>query len=128
MIYVDSSVVLATVLQEERRPDDQFWQAPRVASRLMELEVRVRATDWPQSADSDHDLNELLSRVKFVEIDRESVGLLYENPPRAVRTLDAIHLATLSFLNSGPNSIPLATYDRRLALAAESLGFTVITP
>ncbi len=128
MIYVDSSVVLATLLEEQRRPSEQFWQAPRVASRLMELEVRVRSTDRPLTNHAEQDLDDLLARVQFVEIERESVALLYQKPPKGVRTLDAIHLATLSYLNSGQRSIPLATYDRRLAAAAESMGFTVITP
>lgn len=94
----------------------------------MELEVRVRAADRPQPADAERDLDELLSRVKFVEIEREAVALLYEDPPKSVRTLDAIHLATLAYLNSGPRSIPLATYDRRLATAAHAMGFEVIVP
>lgn len=128
MIYVDSSVVLATLLEEQRRPSEQFWQAPRVASRLMELEVRVRSTDRPLANHAEQDLDDLLARVQFVEIERDTVALLYQKPPKGVRTLDAIHLATLSYLNSGQQAVPLATYDRRLAAAAESMGFTVITP
>jgi predicted nucleic acid-binding protein len=45
--------------------------------------------------------------------------------PQPVRTLDALHLATMDFLRSHGQSVELATYDRRLAAAAQSLGFAL---
>jgi hypothetical protein len=42
-----------------------------------------------------------------------------------VRTLDALHLATLDFLRGQGLEVWLATYDRRLAAAALSLGFSL---
>ena len=40
------------------------------------------------------------------------------------RTLDALHLAAAE--RSGGRSLPIVTFDRRLAQAARSVGFTVI--
>lgn len=128
MIYVDSSVLLASLLEEARRPDDAFWNAPRIASRLTDLEVRVRATGrlLPRAAASD--VEELMARVQFVEITPQSVGLLYVQPPTKLRTLDAIHLATLDYLNREMARIPLASYDRRMLEAARDMGFDAIEP
>ena len=39
MIYVNSSVFLAHLLVEERRPTAVFWQQVSVSSRLLEYEV-----------------------------------------------------------------------------------------
>jgi predicted nucleic acid-binding protein len=121
-------VLLATLLEEERRPADAFWNAPRIASRLADLEVRVRATGrlLPRAAASD--VEELMARVRFVEITPESVGMLYVQPPTTLRTLDAIHLATLEYLNRHLARIPLASYDRRMLEAARAMGFDVVVP
>ena len=40
-----------------------------------------------------------------------------------MRTLDALHLATMSFLADQDVDVLLASYDRRLAAAAQALGF-----
>jgi hypothetical protein len=42
--------------------------------------------------------------------------------PVAVRTLDALHLATMNFTANADEPIELASYDRRLITAAEALG------
>ncbi len=128
MIYVDASVVLASLFGEAQRPSDLFWDGPRLASRLTDLEVRVRTASRLPQGQSVIGMQHILSRVRFVEISERSVELLYTAPPRSLRTLDAIHLATLAHLNRGPRHIALATYDRRLATAAQAMGFTVITP
>ena len=37
MIYVDTSVVLAHVFAEDRRPRDSFWEADLTSSRLLTI-------------------------------------------------------------------------------------------
>lgn len=128
MIYIDSSVILAALFGESRRPVDAFWEGPRVASRLTDLEVRVGSSRRERSSQFAAKAHRLLSDVRFVEITGRAVQLLYTSPPRTLRTLDAIHLATLAYVNSGPRDVPLATYDRRLAAAAQAMGFQVIEP
>lgn len=120
--------MLASLLEEARRPEDAFWDAPRVASRLTDLEVRVRAAGrlLPRAADAD--VERLMARVRFVEITKSSVQLLYTQPPSGLRTLDAIHLATLEYLNRRAVRVPLASYDSRLLEAARAMGFTVLEP
>jgi hypothetical protein len=43
----------------------------------------------------------------------------------AVRTLDALHLATIEFLRSEGEPVPLASYDARLIAAARALGVPI---
>lgn len=128
MIYVDSSVALATLREETRRPDESFWDAPLVASRLTDLEVRVRSAGRLALGRVAEDVEELLARLEWFEMSPVTLGLLYQRPPEGLRTLDLIHLSTLDFVNREISKTALATYDRRLALAAESMGFKVISP
>ena len=44
--------------------------------------------------------------------------------PVAVRTLDALHLATMDFIRESGEPVQLASYDNRLTAAAEALGIT----
>jgi hypothetical protein len=43
-----------------------------------------------------------------------------------VRTLDAIHLATLDVLNLGTDAIRVVTRDRRFAANASAMGYRVL--
>jgi predicted nucleic acid-binding protein len=42
-----------------------------------------------------------------------------------LRTLDALHLATIEFLRRQGETVELASYDNRLVAAAESVGIPV---
>ena len=42
MIYVDTSVALAHLFAEDRRPPASFWIEPLVSSRLLEYEMWTR--------------------------------------------------------------------------------------
>jgi predicted nucleic acid-binding protein len=42
--------------------------------------------------------------------------------PISIRTLDALHLATMDYLRTQGREIALATYDHRLLAAAQVLG------
>jgi hypothetical protein len=44
-----------------------------------------------------------------------------------VRTLDAVHLASIEFLRGRAQVIELATYDARLATIAQALGIPLTT-
>ena len=48
--------------------------------------------------------------------------------PIAVRTLDALHLASIEFLRRQGQTVELATYDRRMADAAHAMGIPIIDP
>ena len=42
MIYLDTSVALAHLLAEDRRPPEGLWREMLVSSRLLELELWTR--------------------------------------------------------------------------------------
>jgi hypothetical protein len=47
--------------------------------------------------------------------------------PTPVRTLDALHLASVEFLRANGQSVELASYDDRLIASARALGIPVLT-
>ena len=123
MIYVDTSVALAHLLSEDRRPPSELWAGEPVASRLLEYELwtRVHARDLTRShSDLVH---RLVSRVSLVEMIPAVLSRALEPFPVSVRTLDALHLATASFLRERGYELTVASYDARLNAAAEAIGF-----
>jgi len=54
----------------------------------------------------------------------ERAGML--DAGTALRTLDAIHMVTASMAEDRLTAV--VTYDRRMRVAAESLGFTAVAP
>lgn len=127
MIYVDSSVVLAALFAEDRSPPPSFWQEAMTSSRLLQYEVfnRIHARRLTQSYLDDARI--LVGQVSLIELLPPTLIRALEPFPIAVRTLDALHLATMDFLRTRGHSVELASYDRRLIAAAESLGIAVAT-
>ncbi len=128
MIYLDTSVALAHLLAEDRRPDESLWRQTLISSRLLEYELwtRVHARDLGESHGAV--ARELLERIGFLELRHEVLARASESFPVAVRTLDALHLASIRFLVGMGFSVELATYDARLAKAARKLGVPVLAP
>lgn len=121
-------MALAEVFSEQRRPKEGFWDLPLVASRITDLEMRTRAAAIGQLQANAAVLDAISSAIMFADIGRKNLELLYSGRTGALRTLDAIHLATLDFFNREIDETQLATYDRRLAAAAEAMGFEVLAP
>jgi hypothetical protein len=125
MIYLDTSVVLAQLLAEDRRPEPGLWSETLVSSRLLEYEAWTRLHARGLGPSHGPLLEELLARVAFIELRAPVLARAREPWDLPVRTLDALHLASLSFLLSRGERPRFACYDRRLAQAAESLGIEV---
>lgn len=125
MIYLDSSVVLARLFAEDRSPPDGFWTQTLVASRLLEFEVFNRVHARATAVSYAVDARQLVDRVHLLEMSEAVLGraLLPFMPP--VRTLDALHLASMDFLRHQGVAVAIATYDQRLAQAAVGLGFAL---
>jgi predicted nucleic acid-binding protein len=121
-VYLDSSVVLAQVLAEDRRPPESLWAEHLISSRLLDYESRNRLKHL-RIADTHGDvLREILSRVTKLELLEAVVAEPLDATPPTLRTLDAIHLASMRFLMDEGQTVRLATYDRRLAAAATDAG------
>jgi predicted nucleic acid-binding protein len=69
---------------------------------------------------------EVLKGVALLEIDDAIVAAAESLPPAALRSLDAIHLATAHTLQSHVSAF--VTYDVRLLEAAKGLGMNVVSP
>lgn len=125
MIYLDTSVILARLLAEDRSPPDTFWSQTFVASRLLEFEVFNRVLAHSAAASHAGDARRLVDRVNLLEMSAPVLGRALLPFARPVRTLDALHLATMDFLRGQGVSVAVATYDQRLAQAAVGLGFAL---
>lgn len=122
MIYLDTSVALAHLLTEDRAPPAALWQETLIASRLLEYEIWVRLNARRLAASHGEDARALIGRVALIELSPPVLTRALERFPVPVRTLDALHLASVEFLRQRGQTILLATYDERLASAAEALG------
>lgn len=122
MIYVDTSVALAHLLSEDHRPPAGMWAEELVTSRLLQYEVwnRLHARDL---ARSHGDLaRQLLARFAWLELGSVVLERALQPYPAPVRTLDGLHLASALFLVEHGKPIEIATYDRRMARAAQAVG------
>lgn len=122
MIYVDTSVVLAQLLSEDRRPPAEFWKEGLISSRLLEYEVWNRLHARGLADSHGQAARELIARLALVELAPPVLARALEAFPGPVRTLDGLHLATLEFLRGLRQKMTLATYDVRMREAANSLG------
>ncbi len=123
MIYLDSSVALAHLFVEDRAPPATMWEEGTLSSsRLLEYEI------WTQvhkRRGSELDLNsvrELLGQLAFVDLTPPVLARALRPFPIPIRTLDALHLATMDYQRSHGHEIALASYDERLNAGAAALG------
>ncbi|HXG16583.1 MAG TPA: PIN domain-containing protein [Calidithermus sp.] len=122
MIYLDASVALAQLFAEDRTPPPDLWSRPLVASRLLQYEVWARVHARGLEAAHGDKVRELLDAVLYVELTPPVLARALEPFPVPVRTLDALHLATMEFLRHHGQAFALASYDARLVGAARALG------
>jgi hypothetical protein len=128
VIYLDSSVALAEIFTEERRPPQELWQQPFASSRLLQLEVWNRVFAHRAGAYRRRRAEDVLEGVQYVEMTEHSLGRALRPFPVAVRTLDGLHLATMDHVRDRGIAPTLASYDARLIAAAEAMGFKAVQP
>ncbi|HSK21212.1 MAG TPA: PIN domain-containing protein [Longimicrobiales bacterium] len=123
MIYLDTSVVLAHLLAEDRRPPDDLWTQTLVSSRLLEYELWTRIHARGLTKSHAEAAQALLGRVAFLDLIADVLVRARAPFPSPVRTLDALHLASLYFLREQGQDVSLASYDERMLTAARNLKF-----
>lgn len=126
MVYVDSSVLVADVLDESRRPAPAFWDETLVSSRLLTYETwavlhaRGLGNQFGEKARDRLNLVDILEMTPLV-LDRALLPF-----PLPLRALDALHLASADWLRREGFTVEFATYDARLRQAALVMGIAVL--
>lgn len=123
---LDSSVAPAHLLVEERHPPASLWVDMLISSRLLDYEVWCLLHARHLEASHGEAARQLLGRISFVELSPGTLGRALEPFPESVRTLDALHLASIEFLRGRRLDVRLATYDRRMTSAASSLAIPLV--
>jgi predicted nucleic acid-binding protein len=123
LIYLDTSVALAHLLAEDRAPPERLWGESLIASRLIEYEIWTRVHARKLARSHADEVRALLGRLALIELAPPVLARALEPFPKSVRTLDALHLASMEFLRSQGQSVMLASYDDRLINCARALRF-----
>jgi predicted nucleic acid-binding protein len=121
LIYIDTSVVLAHLLAEDRTPPPRLWLEPLVASRLLHFETWTRIHAKGLAVSHGEALRANLARIAVIEMQPFVLQRACEPFPAPVRTLDALHLAAIEFLRTHGQTVALASYDQRMKDAARAL-------
>ena len=125
MIYLDTSVGLAHLLGETRRPPESLWEETLVSSRLLEYEIWSRLHGRRLGPREQEAARALVGRVNLLELAPPVLARALEPFPAPVRTLDALHLASLHFLHTAGQHVELASYDDRMIAAARAMKLRV---
>lgn len=125
--YVESSAVAKLVLDEPEHAALARYlvTAADLATSLLTVTEVHRSAARIGAARSER-VDGVLTRFTLLDIDRRIIDAAAALRPAALRTLDAIHLA--SALQLGPELRSFVTYDRRLADAARAIGLPVAAP
>ncbi len=124
--YLDTSALVKLILHEqESEALVHYLHTPRrvISSALSAVEtVRAcRRASWPA-----HEAQALMQAVEQIALDPGVVRAAAALSPAALRSLDAIHLASAQRVNDP--DLEFVTYDARLAEAARSHGLRVVQP
>lgn len=126
--YVDTSALVKLVVAERETPALESSLAHRaglICSSVGATELQRtcrRALNRRQMSRVD----EVLEAVFLIQVTPAILDAAADLSPPTLRTLDAIHLATVLSLDE--RGVEVITYDRHLADAAASHGLSVVAP
>lgn len=130
MIYLDTSVILAHLLAEDRSPPEALWRETLVSSRLMEVETWNRLHARGLADSRGEYARMLIAEVTMLEFIQPVIARALEPFPGPYfpRTLDALHLASCAWLRDSGRAVTLASYDRRMTATARAMDIPVFDP
>jgi uncharacterized protein len=129
LYHADTSAVIKLLAEQTHSRAfaafyDAHGDAEWVSSALVRIEVtRAVARAMPALLP---DARDLLLAFSSIAIDDDIVEGAMNEPDRALRSLDAIHLATARIL--GPDLDAVVSYDDRLITAATDAGLVTVSP
>ena len=123
MIYIDTSVALAHLLAEDRQPPGSLWEETLFSSRLLEYEIWVSLHARGLAESYGEAARWLTGRVALLELSPSVLARALDAFPGtgALRTLDALHLASCAYLTEHGQGVALASYDRRMNAVAGAM-------
>ena len=125
MIYVETSVALAHVFLDPVSPPAEFWSEDLVSSRLLVYEIYTRM-HARQLASSRGDIARVLvDQITLIDLSTAVLQRALKPFPVPIRTLDALHLATMDHLRRRGETVELASYDKRILAGARALGIPI---
>ena len=129
MIYLDSSALMKLVRQEAETDALRDWLAshselPVITSELGRVEVLRAARRAGSQALTE--ARAVIGDVDLVPLDRGVQDLACEIGDPALRTLDALHLASALLLRDEVTAF--IAYDARLQAAARAAGLPTTSP
>lgn len=128
LAYLDASAIVKLLIDELETSSLQADIVSRpglVASTLGILEAR-RAVARRPAVPRIASLDEIMLAVVLIEMGQQVLETASAAQPPALRSLDAIHVATA--LSLGDPALEVITYDQRMADAARANGLTVVQP
>jgi predicted nucleic acid-binding protein len=129
VIYLDTSAFAKLIRGERETPALQAFLRDRPAGPLVSsalLVVETRRAILREAPDQIARADLLLTRIDQVEVTRSVLEAASRLPDPALRSLDAIHLATALQLEGDLEAV--VTYDSRLAAAVARQKLPVVTP
>jgi uncharacterized protein len=126
-LYLDSSAIVKIAVREPESDALGRYLSRRrtlVTSALARTEV-ARAL-FPLGPAAVSRGLEALSRLELIRVSDRILANAGSILPTELRSLDAIHLATMRQL--GASLARVVTYDYRMSRAAEAMGFSVAAP
>lgn len=121
LVYLDTSVVLAELLDESRRPPASLWSQSLVTSRLLQYEVCMRLNDRKVSRETWDLCRDIFNGIAFIELLPAVLARSLEPFPKFARTLGALHLSTALFVSAQGPKLSVAAYDQRFIQCAQAL-------
>lgn len=126
LTYADASALVKLVVEEPESGAMNLWfvESTRVLTSRIGVVETLRAASR-RVHDAGH-REAVVRGVEVIEVDQAIAGVAAALEPPALRTLDAIHLASAMALM--PELDAFVTYDDRLAEAARAIGLPVVRP
>ena len=133
--YLESSALVAWTLEQDREVRRELAAAGRLVTSSLTFAETRRAILRARRADRIGTEEERVCLLGVAVVERRShvlpvSGEVLERAGRPfarepVRTLDAIHLASVELLGEPPQLVTVITRDRRIAENARALGYAV---
>ena len=124
--YIDSSAILKLIFIEKETAElDKVMNNAMVTSTFTRVEVkRAVSRINPEKLVV---ANDVLSQLQYTELDPQTMQLAEAfTPDITLRTLDAIHVASVLQINRAVQGI--ITYDKQMIASAQNMGIRVLSP